>query len=103
MVRIGKTWTGLARQRGFARIDVAVPRRADDGADFTFERLERGVGKTAAITLLEFLPRQFDGRHSLANIGLRHRTNSRIKTTEAKGPRQLPTRLRGAVFPPRLR
>ena len=32
------------------------------------KRFENGIGETTAIAFFEFLPGQFDGGHSLANI-----------------------------------
>ena len=83
VIRIGKTRSRLARYRRLARIAVAVPCRADDGVEFALQRLERGIGEAAAISFFEFLARQFDGWHSLADIGLRPSENSLNKITEA--------------------
>ena len=72
VLRIGKAGPGLAGQRGFSRMAVGVPGGCDDGVEFAAERLEGRIDEAAAIALLEFLARQFDGRHSLANVRLRH-------------------------------
>jgi len=43
------------------------------GVEFALQRPEAGIDEAAAIALLEFLARQFDGRHSLADVDRRHR------------------------------
>ena len=70
--RIGKAGTCLAGQRGFSRMAVGVPGGGDDGVEFALQWPEGRIDEAAAIALLEFLARQFDGRHSLANVRLRH-------------------------------
>ena len=72
IVRIGKARSRLAGQRRFSRMAVGVPRGRDDGVEFALQRPEGRIDEAAAIALLEFLARQFDGRHSLANVRLRH-------------------------------
>ena len=70
--RIGETRAGLARMRGLSRMAVGIPRGRDDGVEFALQWPERRIDEAAAIALLEFRARQFDGRHSLANVRLRH-------------------------------
>jgi hypothetical protein len=51
---------------------VGIPRGLYDGVELALQRLEGRIDEAAAIALLKFLARQFDGRHSRANVGLRH-------------------------------
>jgi hypothetical protein len=74
VVGIGKTRSRLPRHRSFPRVGVAVPCRGDDGIEFALQRRESGVLEAAAIAPFELLPRQFYGRHPLADFR-RHQSN----------------------------
>jgi hypothetical protein len=51
---------------------VDIPCGGNDGIEFLLKRAENRIGKAAAVALFEFLARQFDGRHSLADVWLSH-------------------------------
>jgi len=72
--------------------------RRRDGVELTLQRFESGIDEAAALAFLEFLARQFDGRHSLADVDRPPSRNSRFAIIEqfvATGP----TPLRDARFP----
>jgi hypothetical protein len=74
IIRIGKTRACLACHGRFSGIAIAIPRCLDNGIYFSLQWSERRIGEAAAETFLEFLARQFDGRHSPADVDTRHRS-----------------------------
>ncbi len=72
VIRVGKSGAGLARDRRLARMAVGVPGRSNDCINLALQRAKHRVDETAAITTLEFLTRQFDGRHALADVRVTH-------------------------------
>ena len=70
--RIGEAGSRLVRQRRLSRMAVGIPCGRDDGVEFALQWPKGRIDEAAAIAPLEFLARQFDGRHSLANVRLRH-------------------------------
>src|ERR1700680_1302317 len=71
--RSGLVWWCSVILRCELRDALAVPGGRYDGIELALLRFERGIGEAAAIAFLEFLARQFDGRHSLADVDRRHR------------------------------
>lgn len=51
---------------------VGIPGGGDDGIELLLKRIEDRVDEAAAVALFEFLARQFDGRHSFADVWLGH-------------------------------
>jgi hypothetical protein len=57
VIRIGEAGAGLACQRRFSRVAVAIPCGADKGCDFPLQRREGWIGEAAAKTVFEFVAR----------------------------------------------
>jgi hypothetical protein len=88
VVWIGKTGSGFARHRGLSRMAVGIPRGGHDCVELALQWLERRIDETAAVALFKFVARQFDRRHSLANVRLRHASIllclCRVSTSQAR-------------------
>jgi len=74
IIRIGKTRACLVCHGRFSGIAIAIPRCLDNGIYFSLQWSERRIGEAAVETFLEFIARQFDGRHSPADVDTRHRS-----------------------------